>query len=220
LKCTQRVNNHTTVMNDEQHENENVESSPEPVTPAAVPEITPEAQRLESSGETLTPGTIGPEIGEPAVDAVPSWRPADYYAAPRRAARLPRWVPLSCGVAAILALVFMAGVGAFLRSGGLAKFIAISFGQLNSEASRMFDDDVDPAARAAFSKSLLGVRDAIADGDVDLASALPVLQEMQRATRDGKLSAREVEALTATFRKSLAAPAPKAGPGDPPVVDL
>ncbi len=84
----------------------------------------------------------------------------------------------------------------------------------------MFDDDVDPAARAAFSKSLLSVRDAIADGRLDLASALPVLQDMQRATRDGKLSPEEVEALTASFRKSLAAPPPKPAPGEPPVVDL
>ncbi|MFA6955857.1 MAG: hypothetical protein WC538_08295 [Thermoanaerobaculia bacterium] len=133
---------------------------------------------------------------------------------------MPRWVPLSCGVAAILALVFMVGVGSFLRSGGLAKLVAISFGQLNAEASKMFDDDVDPAARDAFSKSLLAVRDAIADGRLELASALPVMQDMQRATRDGKLSPEEVEALTASFRKSLAAPAPKAVSGEPPVVDL
>jgi hypothetical protein len=114
----------------------------------------------------------------------------------------------------------MLAVGSFLRSGGLAKLVAISFGQLNAEAGRMFEDDVDPAARAAFSKSLLAVRDAIAEGRLDLASALPVLQEMQRATRDGKLSAAEVEELTASFRKSLAAPEPKAAPGEPPIVDL
>jgi hypothetical protein len=114
----------------------------------------------------------------------------------------------------------MVGVGAFLRSGGLAKLVAISFGQLNAEAGRMFEDDVDPAARAEFSKSLLAVRDAIAGGHLDLANALPMLQEMQRATLDGKLSAEEVEDLTASFRKSLSAPEPKAAPGEPPVVDL
>jgi len=207
-------------MNDEPHDNENVESTPEPVATPSAPALAQEAQRNDSSGEAHPLDAISPEVVQPSVDATPSWRPADYYAAPRSGAKLPRWVPLTCGVVAILALVFMAGVGSFLRAGGLAKLVAISFGQLNSEASRMFDDDVDPAARAAFSKSLLDVRDAIADGHVDLSSALPVLQEMQRATRDGKLSAEEVEGLTASFRKSLAVPAPKAGPGDPPVVDL
>lgn len=208
------------MTNDQTHENENPEPSPEQDATLPVPELPVETQAPAPAVETWPPIGDPSQAPQDSSALAASWRPADYYAAPRSAAKLPRWVPLSCGVAAILALVFMVGVGSFLRSGGLAKLVAISFGQLNAEASKMFDDDVDPAARDAFSKSLLAVRDAIADGRLELASALPVMQDMQRATRDGKLSPEEVEALTASFRKSLAAPAPKAVSGEPPVVDL
>jgi hypothetical protein len=155
-----------------------------------------------------------------AVEPPPSWRPADYYAAPRSASKLPRWVPLGCGVVAILAIIFMVGVGAFLRSGGLAKIIAISFGQIASEAGRMFESDVDAASREAFRDSLLTVRDAIAEGKMELAGALPVLQEMQKATSDGRLSPAEVEDLTEMFEKSLEAAPSAPAPDDPPVVNL
>lgn len=207
-------------MNDESHDNLEAEGSPEPVSTPAEPEVNQHGENGEPGGEAPSPDEAPSEIEQEHASVASGWRPADYYAAPRSTAKFPRWVPLTCGVVAILALVFMVAVGAFLRSGGLAKLVAISFGQLNAEASRMFDDDVDPAARQAFGSSLLALRDAIADGKIELSGALPVLQEMQRATRDGKLSAEEVDALTASFRKSLATPAPKTPPGEPPVVDL
>lgn len=176
-------------------------------------------------------GNISPAAEAPVQDgggssAQPggSRRPADYYASPRTAPRFPRWIPLTCGVAAILVIVLMVGVGAFLRSGGLAKLVALSFGQVNAEAGTMFAADVDEASRTAFSKALLGVRDAIADGKVDLSAALPLLQEMQKAIGDRRLSREEVDELTALFEGALA---PASDPGHaepaadtPPVVDL
>jgi hypothetical protein len=123
-------------------------------------------------------------------------------------------------VVSLVALGFMVAVGAFLRSGGLGKLVAISFGQLNAEARKMFDDEVDAASREEFSRALLAVRDGIAEGTIELSSALPVLQEMQKATRDGRLSATEVDGLAATFEKTLAAPPATPGPPEPPVVDL
>ncbi|MBI2213720.1 MAG: hypothetical protein HYU52_08745 [Acidobacteria bacterium] len=204
-------------MNDEPRGTRNGEQSSEPVSgPIDDGAIPP---------ETTPPLAEGSELGATARDdgdavAESSWRPADYYASPRRAPMFPRWIPLTCGVVAIVALGGMVAVGAFLRSGGLAKFVAIAFGQANAEAARMFDADVEAPARKAFSNSLLAVRDGIAEGEISLSSAVPVLQELQAATRDGKLSAKEVGELTATFEKSLAAPAPAAVPAEPPVLDL
>jgi hypothetical protein len=97
--------------------------------------------------------------------------------------------------------------------------VAIAFGQLNAEAERMFDDDVAPGARTAFRKSLLDVRDAIADGKLELPAALPMLQEMQKATRDKRLSPEEVEELTSSFRSSLTRSSDEE-PVEPASVDL
>lgn len=207
-------------MNDQPRENQDGEQSPESVSvQAGVNGTPPGPEQAGASGESASAQATAVEIPGEAPEEH-SWRPADYYAAPRRAAMFPRWVPLTCGVAAVLALGAMVVVGAFLKSGGLAKLVAISFGQLNAEAARMFDDDVEASSREAFSRSLLAVRDGIADGRIELAGALPVLQQMQSATRDGKLSAAEVDDLTAMFEKSLAAPPPAPPPSEPPVVDL
>ncbi len=147
------------------------------------------------------------------------WRPAAYYAAPRSAPKFPKWVPLTCGVVAIAAICFMAVAGAVLQAGGLAKLVAIAFGQMNAEAERMFDDSVKPDARVSFSKSLLSVRDAIADGTIELPAALPLLQEVQKATKDRRLSPDEVDALTGSFEKSLEKRR-DADPAEPPTMEL
>ena len=206
-------------MNEQPHENNegNDLETNAPAADEAAAERTPDQIPTDTIGSASVASAS--ELPTPPADAVPSWRPSDYYAAPRGPAKFPRWVPVACGIAAIVALGFMAVVGMFLQSGGLSKLIAIAFGQLNSEAVRMFDDDVDPAARASFSKSLLAVRDGIADGTIDLTAALPVLQQMQKATHDGRLSADEVDSLTTVFEASQSAPA-KHAPGEPPVVDL
>jgi hypothetical protein len=149
----------------------------------------------------------------------PGWRPSDYYAAPRSAAKFPKWVPLTCGVVAIAAICFMVVAGAFLQAGGLAKLVAIAFGQMNADAEGMFDDGVKADARVSFSKSLLNVRDAIADGTIELPAALPLLQEIQTATKDKRLSPDEVEALTGSFQKSLEKRR-DADPGEPPTMEL
>ena len=181
-------------------------------------EMQPEPQGATASGaDTEQPG--GMDASHTAPPPPPGWRPADYYAAPPRASRFPKWVPLTCGVVAIVAIGVMAMVGMFLQSGGLAKLVAIAFGQMSSDAERMFDDGVAPDARAAFKQSLLAVRDGIADGTVELESALPLLQAMQKATGDGKLSTDEVEELTATFDRSLSGPAAEDS-SEPRSVDL
>ncbi|MCM2316927.1 MAG: hypothetical protein NDJ92_17400 [Thermoanaerobaculia bacterium] len=205
---------------DERVEGNSPEDSRSPDVNGALPagEMQPESR------EATGPGT-GAEHQDDASDAQPppppppGWRPADYYAAPPRAPRFPRWVPLTGGVVAIVAIGVMAMLGMFLQSGGLAKLVAIAFGQMSSEAERMFDSGVAPDARAAFKQSLLAVRDGIADGTVELESALPLLQEMQKATGDRKLSIDEVEDLTGSFERSLSGPADE-DPSEPRSVDL
>lgn len=181
-------------------------------------EMQPQPSAAPVSGvDTDQPGSV--DAANSVSPPPPGWLPADYYAAPPRASRFPKWVPLTCGVAAIAAIGVMAVIGMFLQSGGLAKLVAIAFGQMSSDAERMFDDGVAPDARAAFKQSLLAVRDGIADGTVELESALPLLQEMQKATGDRKLSIDEVEELTGSFERSLSAPAAEDS-SEPRSVDL
>lgn len=220
LKCSHGVNNHSDVMEEQPKDNAPGDSRLLDVDEAlSTGEMQPEPRGTTVAGaDTEQPG------GMDAVQTVPrpptpGWRPADYYAAPPRASRFPKWVPLTCGIVAIVAVAVMAMVGIFLQSGGLGKLVAIAFGQMSSDAERMFDDGVAPDARAAFKKSLLAVRDGIADGTVELESALPLLQEMQKATGDRKLSTDEVEELTASFDRSLSGPAAEDS-SEPRSVDL
>ncbi|MGK2859667.1 MAG: hypothetical protein ACSLFQ_20915 [Thermoanaerobaculia bacterium] len=203
-----------------------MDEQPKEHAPDASPDgdVTSDESPAVERQEAAIPAATSPDVGlSPATGATPppspGWRPADYYAAPRGASRLPTWLPLTCGVAAIVVIGLMAIVGAFLQSGGLAKLVAIAFGQMNADAERMFDDGVAPDARAAFKQSVLAVRDGIAEGTIALESALPLLQEMQKATRDSKLSAEEVEALTGTFEESLAGESGE-DPAEPRTFDL
>lgn len=124
-----------------------------------------------------------------------SWRPADYYAQPPAKARFPRWVPIACGVAAIVALVAMFAIGAFLRSGGLSAFVALAIGQFQGEMKGMLDDGVDAEARERLDASLRDIRERLTNGTLDQGRVLPLLQEIQKVSGDRKVTAEEIEKL-------------------------
>jgi hypothetical protein len=126
-----------------------------------------------------------------------SWRPADYYEAPPAVARFPRWLPISCGVAAIVAILFMFAVGAFLRSGGLGTFVAIAIGQFQGEMKTMFDDEVPVDSKEKLDNSLRAVREGLRSGAIDQRNVVPLLEEIREVSGDGKISAAEAEELLA-----------------------
>ncbi len=163
-----------------------------------------------------------PLAESPAIEVPAStWRPADYYANnPKGASRFPRWVPLSCGIASIVFLVFLFLTGSLLLGGGLRKLVALAFGEVQSESEKLYAADVPPASRAALKAGLLSLRDRLADGKVALGDVLPLLQQLQSAIGDGQLTADEVERLTKAIESTESSAKPPAAPPDPPSVDL
>lgn len=157
---------------------------------------------MDQQNEKLpTDGTESSSVVEspapPMADASTSWRPADYYAVPPAARRFPRWVSISCGIAAIVALAFMFAIGAFLRSGGLASFVALAIGQFQGELGKMVADDVAPESREKLDESLRALRERLTSGELEQGAVLPLLQEIQKVTRDEKVTAEEIDALQA-----------------------
>jgi len=128
-------------------------------------------------------------------DEARSWRPADYYASDPPKPRFPRWVPLSCGVAALIALVGMFAIGMFLRTGGLSSFVALAIGQFQGEMKGMLDEDVDASSKERLDETLRGIREGLTSGSLAQGDVLPLLQEIQKVTRDRKVTTEEIEAL-------------------------
>lgn len=124
-----------------------------------------------------------------------TWRPADYYAKPPATPRLPRWVTIASGVAAIVALAAMFAIGVFLRSGGLSLFVALAIGQFQGELKGMLAEDVDGAATQKLDDSLREVRKRLTEGSIPQSEVLPLLEEIQKASRDEKVTAAEIDAL-------------------------
>lgn len=175
-------------------------------------------------GTESSPTEPAPEpLAEPAAIEVPAptWRPADYYASqPEGASRFPKWVPLSCGIASIAFLAFLFLAGSLLLGGGLTKLVALAFGEIQAESAKLYAPDVPSASRDALNAGLLSVRDRLADGKIALGDVLPLLQQLQSAIGDGRLTADEVSRLTKAV-ESMDRPAkPVATPPDPPSVDL
>ncbi len=121
--------------------------------------------------------------------------PADYYAAEPAKARFPRWVPISCGVASLFALVIMFAVGMFFQRGGLASFVALAIGEFQGEATKMLVEDVPESDRERLDASLRDVRKRLNDRSLDQGAVLPLLQEIQKVGNDKKITPQEVDGL-------------------------
>jgi hypothetical protein len=89
----------------------------------------------------------------------------------------------------------MFAVGMFLRSGGLSSFVALAIGQFQGELKGMLDEDVDGEAREKLDESLRDVRKRLTEGSMPQSAVLPLLEEIQKVTRDKKVTAAEIDAL-------------------------
>jgi len=175
---------------------------------------------LPNQPETPSQNDATTALGAPIeapVSETSSWRPADYYAAPPAKARFPRWVPISCGVAAIFALVFMSAIGIFLKNGGLSSFVALAIGEFQGELKGMMDEDVPEAAREQLDQSLRGIRERLTGGTMTQSAVLPLLQEMQKVSGDRKVTAEELRTLQSVVDKILQENKSEPGPSSEPV---
>ncbi len=129
-------------------------------------------------------------------------RPADYYSGPSPVAVLPRGVTFGCGAASIVALILLAGGGAWLSSGGMVQFMDITFGMSMGEVRGMFTPDVTAAQKKELEDSIESLRENLRNKKVPVANLNPVLQTMRKGIADRKMQPAEVEALTAAARKA------------------
>jgi hypothetical protein len=153
-----------------------------------------------------------PSISEPAPapESVTNRRflwPADYYATPTPQPVLPRWVSFGCGAAAlaVIALVFVGG--AWLSSGGFARFLDFAFGMSLGEMRGMYAPEVTDAQKKTLEQEIETMRAKVRDGKLPVKNLQSLLQTMQKAMSDDKLTAAEVTSITDAARNASHTPA-------------
>lgn len=122
---------------------------------------------------------------------------------------LPRGVTFGCGAASIVALILLAGAGAWMASGGIVDVMDLTFGMSMGEVRGMYTSDVTPQQKKALEEAVESLRENVRNRKVPVAGLNPVLQTMQKGIADKKMSPAEVEALTAAARKAAQPVPPK-----------
>jgi hypothetical protein len=128
--------------------------------------------------------------------------PADYYASETPKPVLPRWAAFGCGAASVFVLLIVFAGGAWLRSGGLVDFMDLVFGMSMGELRGMYTSEVTPAQKEALEREMEAMREQLRTRGIPVANVQPVLQTMQKAIKDEKLTPAEVDAITAAAKKA------------------
>lgn len=115
---------------------------------------------------------------------------------------LPRGVTLGCGAAGIVALIAIAAGGAFMASGGIVTLMDLTFGMSMGEVRGMYTPEVTDAQKKALEAAIESLRENVRTEKVPVDRLQPVLQTMQKGIADRKMTAAEVEALTAAARRA------------------
>jgi len=152
-----------------------------------------------------------PSISDPSTEpAETSFRrtiwPADYYAGATPEAVLPRWTAYGCGAASVLILIVVFAGGVYLSGGGMAQLMDFSFGMTLGEMRGMYTPEVTKAQKDTLEKEIETMRANVRDGKTSVNNLQPVLQAIQKAIKDEKLTPAEVDQLTAATRKTAPKP--------------
>jgi hypothetical protein len=145
---------------------------------------------------------------EPQPDRPAAFRlPADYYTAPAAEVRpvFPRWVPFGCGSASIVFIGLLWIGGSWASGGGFGKMLDFVLGQEEQELTSTYTPEVTPAQRSAFEKEYAHFREGVRTSKVDLARLQKVLQSINDASSDKKLTPDEVVSLTKQMSEAVKA---------------
>jgi hypothetical protein len=155
---------------------------------------------LTTHDDSDTSAVPTPGPGEP-VEASGSFQtPAEYYSSPP-SPRIPKWVPIGCGVASILILLVLFAGGALLRKGGGGKLVGFVLSTTEKQIDAIAEPDVTPEARNALKSEFAALRGHLDRGEVGLNEVQDLQQSISRAIRDQKLTAAEIEELTEKTRE-------------------
>jgi Flp pilus assembly protein TadB len=126
-------------------------------------------------------------------------------------AAIPRGVTFGCGAASIVALILLAGAGAWMASGGIVDFMDLVFGMSMGEVRGMYASTVSSEDKKELEDAVETLRGNLRSGKITVAALDPVLQTMRKGIADKKMDPAEVRALTAAAKKA-GQPPPKPGP--------
>lgn len=115
---------------------------------------------------------------------------------------LPRGVTFGCGAAALAVLILVFAGGAFMASGGIVQLMDLTFGMSMGELRGMYQSDVTDMQKKELEAAIASLRENVRTEKVPVARLDPVLQTMRKGISDEKMTAAEVEALTAAANKA------------------
>jgi hypothetical protein len=122
--------------------------------------------------------------------------PADYYStAPGGQPIFPRWVPIGCGAAALIALLAIFIGGAVLMRGGGASIVNWAVSAVRKDVDQAMSADVPLADRTALDREIETLRKNMEGGRVKLERVKPLLTSLQQAVADDKITRGEAEKL-------------------------
>lgn len=128
--------------------------------------------------------------------------PAEYYSSATPPPVLPRWASYGCGAASVVVLLVVFAGGAWLSKGGFIQLLDFTFGMTLGEMRGMYAKDVTAEQKKALESEIDSMRAGLRSGKVPVKDVQPVLQSLQKAIGDEKLTAKEVESVTAAARKA------------------
>jgi hypothetical protein len=155
---------------------------------------------------------------EPGTPAVPEQRPeggerpapagfqlpADYYATPPVASdrKIPRWVPIGCGLGGCLVLILLFVGGALLSSKGTSGFTVWFLGQLETDIDKRATADVTPAQRKEVKDALAALQVEAKSGRVGFTDMPALLESYKAALDDQKIDAAEAKEIAQAARSA------------------
>jgi hypothetical protein len=141
-----------------------------------------------------------PPAPEPAADALPFRRPADYYSTPDSTLRplFPKWVPIGCGWAALVFVVLLFVGGALAPKSGVA--LEWLFGKIQTDMTPHFAKNVTPAQKAEFAAEMKTLRASAKAGKLKLDKTQTFLKLATDVDSDEKIDPAETDKLIAAVR--------------------
>ena len=149
-----------------------------------------------------------PSISDPAAAPEPApnrsflW-PAEYYASETPKPVLPQWATYGCGIASVVVLLLVFAGGAWLAGGGFLQVLDISFGMTMGEMRGMYTPEVTAAQKKGLEDSVESLREQVRNGRIPDKNLQGLLQTMQKAMKDEKLTGAEVDSIAEQARGSL-----------------
>jgi hypothetical protein len=159
-----------------------------------------------------------PSISDPAGTPEPVsarrflW-PSEYYATETPKAVLAPWATYGCGIGAVVVLIAVFAGGAWLAGGGFLQVLDLSFGMTLGEMRGMYTPEVTPAQKQVLEETIDSLREHVRNGRVPVKNLQGLLQTMQKAMKDDKLSGAEVDSISRLANESLKVSKPQSHKG-------